>query len=177
MECAAEIDMTRRLRGGRHNDCSILMAERFAGDRRWIERSSFMEETNASAWKLKPKWMRYCAGVVALVWAAFWSFFGLASGIGEGLSPMAVLVHTTLPGLIFVASAVAAWRTHLIGAVVLLIEGLVILIGYSVMTYHNFPSSTIVFVILTMALPPIFASFLFISSSTLNQRGLRLFPH
>ena len=136
-----------------------------------------MEETNASAWKLKPKWMRYCAGVVALVWAAFWSFFGLASGIGEGLSPMAVLVHTTLPGLIFVASAVAAWRTHVIGALVLLIEGLVILIGYSVMTYHNFPSSTIVFVILTMALPPIFASFLFISSSTLNQRGLRLFPH
>lgn len=115
---------------------------------------------------MKKKWMRYSAGVLTLVWAGFWSFFGLASGIGEGLSPMAVLVHAALPGLIFVGSAVVAWRTHVIGAVVLLIEGLVVLIGYPVMTYHQFPFSTIVFVILAMALPPLVAGFLFISSSS-----------
>ena len=117
---------------------------------------------------MEKKWMRYAAGALTLVWAGFWSFFGLASGIGEGLRPMAVLVHTTLPGLIFVASAVVAWRTHVIGAVVLLIEGLVVLIGYPVMNYHHFPFSTIVFVLVTMALPPLVAGFLFISSSTRN---------
>jgi len=127
-----------------------------------------MEDKRASTWKEKKKWMHYAAGVLSLVWAGFWSFFGLASGIGEGLSPLAVLVHATLPGLIFLASAIVAWRTQMIGAAVLLIEGLVVLIGYPVMTYHHFPFSTIVFVTLAMALPPLVAGFLFISSSTRN---------
>jgi hypothetical protein len=124
-----------------------------------------MEQPNESTAKRKKKWMRYVAGALALVWAGFWSFFGLASGIGEGLSLGRVLAHTTMPGLIFLASAVVAWRTHVIGAAVLLIEGLVVLIAYPIMTYHHFPYSTIVFVLLTMALPPLVAGFLFISSA------------
>ena len=123
-----------------------------------------MEQTKEPTGKWNKKWMRYVAGALALVWAGFWSFFGLASGIGEGLSLSRVLAHATMPGLIFLASSVVAWRTHVIGAVVLLIEGLAVLIAYPVMTYHDFPFSTIVFVLLTMAVPPLVAGFLFISS-------------
>lgn len=110
------------------------------------------------------KWMRHIAGALVLLWAGFWLFFGVASGIGEGLSRGAVLVHTAFPGLIFLVSAVFAWRTQVIGAAVLLLEGLAVLIAYPIMTYHQFPFSTIVFVILTMSLPPLIAGLLFIAS-------------
>jgi len=112
---------------------------------------------------LRKNWKRYVAGALALAWAAWWSFFGLASGISEGLSPGAVVLHMTVPGLIFFASAVLAWRTGVIGGAVLALEGLAVLIAYPLMTYHQFPFSTIVVVILTMSLPPLVAGLLFIA--------------
>ena len=61
------------------------------------------------------KWMRYVARALALIWAGWWTFFGLASGLAEGLSPAGVLLHATLPGLIFLVSAVITWRWEAIG--------------------------------------------------------------
>ena len=66
------------------------------------------------------RWMRYIARVLALIWAGWWTFFGVACGLSEGVSPA---------GFCF--------------------------------TLHF---STIIFVLLTMALPPLAASFLFLAS-------------
>lgn len=108
------------------------------------------------------KWLRYSALILALIWAGWWTFFGLASGIGEGSKPVGVLLHTAAPGLIFLASAVIAWRWERIGAIVLLVEGALILIGYPLL-FRRFPLSTILFVLLTMALPPLVAGCLLLA--------------
>ena len=110
------------------------------------------------------RWMRYVARALALIWAGWWTFFGLACGLGEGMSPAGVLLHAALPGLIFLVSAAIAWRWEAIGGIVLVLEGLLVFIAYPVMTYSRFPLSTIVFVLLTMALPPLAAGFLFLAS-------------
>jgi hypothetical protein len=108
------------------------------------------------------KWLRVGALALALVWAGWWTFFGIASGLSEGMNPIGVLAHATLPGLIFCASVAVAWWRESIGGIVLVLEGLVALIAYPLMTHHNFPLSTIAFVILTMALPPLAVGFLLI---------------
>jgi len=108
--------------------------------------------------------MRYIARALALIWAAWWAFFGLACGLGEGMSPAGVLLHAALPGLVFLVSAAIAWRWEAVGGVVLVLEGLLVLIAHPMMTSNRFPLSTILFVPLTMALPPLAAGFLFIAS-------------
>jgi DMSO/TMAO reductase YedYZ heme-binding membrane subunit len=65
--------------------------------------------------------MRYIAQALALIWAGWWTFFGLACGLSEGMSPAREFCFTL----------------HF---------------------------STILFVLLTMALPPLAASFLFLAS-------------
>ena len=52
---------------------------------------------------------RFAVGL-ALAWAGFWTFFGIASGMAEGLSPLGILVHGSFPGLLFLVSALIAWR-------------------------------------------------------------------
>ena len=56
------------------------------------------------------KFMRYTARVIALLWAGWWTFFGLASGIGEGLDILGTLIHTAMPGLFFLFIAIIPWR-------------------------------------------------------------------
>jgi len=111
------------------------------------------------------KWIRYIARSLALIWAGWWTFFGLACGLSEGMSPAAVLLHAALPGLVFLGSAAIAWRWEAIGGVALMLEGLFVFIAYPVMAHsRDFPISTIIFVLLTMALPPLAAGFLFLAS-------------
>lgn len=105
----------------------------------------------------KQTWLRPAARGVALLWAGFWVFFGLASGIGEGLDWVGVLIHTAVPGLIFLALALLAWYREEIGGALLVIVGLVVLVWYPIDTADTFRLSTIVMVLLTMALPPLLA--------------------
>lgn len=101
--------------------------------------------------------MRYLARTVALLWAGWWVFFGLTSSLSEGLRPVDILIHAAIPGLVFVISAIIAWRWEAIGGVLLLQIGLLVLIAYIVMAYNRFPLSTITVVLLAMALPPLVA--------------------
>jgi hypothetical protein len=110
--------------------------------------------------ELAMKWMRYAGLTLALLWAGFWSYFGLASGIGEKLTPVGVFLHTAMPGLIFLATAAIAWRWEQAGSILLLVEGMIVLIGYPIMFHSRFPRQTIIFVLLTMALPPLLAGWL-----------------
>jgi hypothetical protein len=107
------------------------------------------------------KWMRDIARILALVWAGWWTFFGLASGLGEGLDPSGVAIHIAMPGLIFLIVALIAWRWEAIGGILLGLVGLIVLIAYPATTYGRLPPATISFAVLTMALPPLVAGMLF----------------
>ncbi|MCC6443024.1 MAG: hypothetical protein IT210_06135 [Armatimonadetes bacterium] len=104
-------------------------------------------------------WMRWVARGLALLWAGWWVFFGAASGIGEKLTLPGILLHTTVPGLAFLVSALLLWRFEAVGAFLLIAEGLLIAVVYPMMA-KRFPVSAILFVLATMALPPLLAGLL-----------------
>ncbi|MCC6731254.1 MAG: hypothetical protein IT208_18170 [Chthonomonadales bacterium] len=110
--------------------------------------------------------LEVAALTIALVWAGWWVFFGVASGIGEGLSPLGVLVHAAVPGLVFLAAVLASAVWPRVGAWVLLAEGAVVLIGYPIMVHGTrlFNVATIAFVLATMAGPPTLAGALLLAS-------------
>lgn len=117
------------------------------------------------------EWMRYIARALALIWALHWTFVGLACSVGrsrifdEARSPAEIFLDQfALPSLLFLVSAAIAWRWEAIGGVVLVLEGLLIFIAYPLVTYSSFPLSTIVFTLLTMALPPLVVGSLFVAS-------------
>ena len=68
-----------------------------------------------------PSFLLCLARILSLAWGGWWTFFGLASGVGEKLRPAGVLVHATAPGLIFLASAILAWRWPVPGGVLLIV--------------------------------------------------------
>lgn len=81
--------------------------------------------THAASW-----WLRLVARILALAWAVFWSAFGLLSGMGEGGGLQAVLAHTLMPGLVFLAAAVIAWRWDLVGGLLLALAGLAVVFAF-----------------------------------------------
>ena len=109
-------------------------------------------------------WLRRAARGIVLLWVAFWIYFGLASGLGEGLDWFGILLHTTVPGLLFLAFAFIAWRWERQGGILLILLGMLITVWYPLGMGANFPPSTVVFVLLTMALPPALAGLLWLVS-------------
>jgi hypothetical protein len=94
---------------------------------------------------------------LTLLWASWWMFFGLSSGFTEGLALAKVLLHAAVPGLIFLLTAMIAWRWERLGARLLLLEGLLVFAFYPVITWGAVSLASVLFVILTMALPPLLA--------------------
>ena len=117
-------------------------------------------------------WVRTVARIIASVWAAFWMYFGIASGIGEGMALVGVLMHILLPGLVFVGIAAFAWRWQLHGAIVLILSGVVVLVGYPLLAGHRFPLATVIFVLLTMALPPLISGVLLFVDARKDEKRL-----
>jgi hypothetical protein len=113
------------------------------------------------------RWLRITARSLAMLWAGLWMTFGLVSGIAEGEGVVAALVHTVVPGLIFLVSALTAFKWDLLAGILLVGEGLVVLVGYPLGARH-FPTSTVVFVLLTMALPPLVAGLLLLLGRRLD---------
>jgi hypothetical protein len=72
-------------------------------------------------------------------------------------------MHAAVPGGIFLISAASAWKWETVGGVLLVLEGLFVAAAYPVWAHGRFPVSTIVFVLSTMALPPIAAGCLFVA--------------
>ena len=101
--------------------------------------------------------LTWFARLLALTWAGWWTFFGLASGIGEKLKPVGIAVHAAVPGLIFLATALLAWRWPVAGGIALVAEGVAVLIAYPLVFGPRFPLATVAFVLVTMALPPFIA--------------------
>lgn len=106
--------------------------------------------------------MRYFTRILALVWAGFWIFFGLASAIEDKLSFYQTLIHISVPGLLFFVFVLIAWQWEKLGGILLTVIGLVIVLAYLQMAFGLVPLFTIIFVLLTMAFPPLICGPLFI---------------
>jgi len=102
------------------------------------------------------KWMIYVARGIALLWALWWTLFGLLSGIAEGYDWLGIFRHAAVPGLVFLLVAVIAWRWEIIGGILLLLASVATLIG--------FPFTRTLEGFLTLFLPPLVAGGLFIVS-------------
>jgi hypothetical protein len=63
-------------------------------------------------------WIQFSARVLAVLWAGFWTFFCVASGIGEGEGIRAGLIHQ-IPAVVFVAIVWLAWRFEMAGGLAL----------------------------------------------------------
>lgn len=104
--------------------------------------------------------MRNLARILALIWAGFWLFFGLASGLNENLGFLVIFLRIAIPGLVFFISAIIAWHWGKTGGIILVLQGLLILIGYP-FTSNNISLIGMIGVLLFMVLPPLIAGVLF----------------
>jgi uncharacterized integral membrane protein len=102
------------------------------------------------------KWVRYLARGIALVWALWWTLFGLLAGISEGYDWLGIFRHAAVPGLVFLLAAVIAWRWEIIGGTLLILEGIATLVV--------FPFTRTLEGFLTLFLPPLIAGTLFVAS-------------
>jgi hypothetical protein len=109
------------------------------------------------------------ARVVALIWAGFFVVFDTLLGFVEGDGGPGPLVHA-LPGLVFAAGAVLAWRHPSAGGAVLLGIGLCVIafVSFWVVSTSG-PMSTMVFSLVMMALPSLMAGALLILVSLLTR--------
>lgn len=106
--------------------------------------------------------MRYFTRILALVWTGFWIYFGLASAIEEKLNFFQTLLHIAVPGLLFFICVLIAWQWEKPGGILLTTVGLIIVLAYLQMAYGRVPLFTIIFVLLTMAFPPVICGALLI---------------
>jgi hypothetical protein len=102
----------------------------------------------------------YAAHILALVWALFWTWFGLASGIAEGGDAKAVLLHTAAPGLIFLALVLIAFRWEHFGGRALVAIGVIVAVAYPMVFGGRIRIETVLMVLATMAIPPLLAGIL-----------------
>jgi hypothetical protein len=116
-------------------------------------------------------WLRFTSRSLALAWGVFWSWFGAASGISEGIGLLGTIVHTALPGLIFLVSALIPWWLPRTGGVILIVEGVIVAIAYPIM-FGQFPLATIIFVLLTMSAPPLLSGILFLLEHHRINKGI-----
>ena len=94
---------------------------------------------------------------MATVWACWWVFFAVASSLGERGGGGAALSPCLIAIVVFLGSAAIAWRRDLIGGGLLVVEGCVVIGAYAVGYLHANSVATVLFVLLTMALPPLLA--------------------
>ncbi|HET7221468.1 MAG TPA: hypothetical protein VFJ02_25605 [Vicinamibacterales bacterium] len=108
------------------------------------------------------------AWVLLAALIAFWTWFGLASALAEKLGWQNFVLHLLLPGGAFAAIAAIAWRSRVIGGVLLIAAGALIALLYP-FAGGRFPGSTVVLLLSTLAAPPIAAGVLMLESTRSTQ--------
>ncbi len=150
---------------------SITRAEACGYKRRFFARSAVIGGmTIQYTDNGKTKRMRSLAKSLALVWALWWIFFGVAYAVGQKFSQQAILVLLVFP-LFFLGSAMLPRFSQRTGATVLSLEGLIILIGYPWITYGKVPLPAIAAVLLMLALPPLISGFLLLAAGWRKARA------
>lgn len=128
-----------------------------------------MERLGWRAWPVA-HWERNAARAILLLWAAFWIWFGFASGLSEHLSPLGILIHTAAPGLVFAVIAAVAWRYERVAAWLLLAVAAGILYTYNEFMGHR-GTLFVLQVGSILAGPPLLAGILFNLSWRGSVRG------
>ena len=111
------------------------------------------------------RWLRRLGLGIGCLASAFWIWFGVASAAGERLGSFNWILHLLLPGGVLAASLLIALRWEGLGGALLALEGLAVAVAYPWMTWSRFPLTTIAFVLLTLALPPLLAGILFLADA------------
>jgi hypothetical protein len=95
----------------------------------------------------------------------FWLWFGIGSAASEGLGAMNWVLHILLPGGLFIATTLVAWRWPRIGGILLVIEGLVATTFVTrTFVQGKYSPSTFALMLLTLAMPPLASGILFFFS-------------
>lgn len=111
--------------------------------------------------------VRRVAQGLALLWAFGWVVLGAVfgtAGLEGGERIVGAIVQGLIPGAVFVAAALASLKWPMWGGVALLALGALTGFGYPLWA-TNQPASSVVFIELTMALPPLVAGALLILSA------------
>jgi len=105
--------------------------------------------------------MAYGASFIAVLWAVFWIWFDLVTAFGARLTPGGILLHVAMPGLFFALLLLLAWWTEVLGGLLLLSIGVFIAVALPISSGH-LTVNALVFVVLTLALPPLAAGIMFL---------------
>lgn len=106
--------------------------------------------------------------VLALLWAAFWLYFALASGLSEGAGALAL--HLLVPGLVVAVPVLVMLRRPRAGGVLLALTALVVAVGYPLTMGAGHPD-WVLFMLLAGALPPALAALLLLLPRRAPQPG------
>jgi hypothetical protein len=82
-------------------------------------------------------WPRTAARCILFAWAAFWVWFGLASGLSRHLPPLALTLHVASPALILALIALLASRHERLAGWLLIGIALAILFEYNELMGHR----------------------------------------
>jgi len=104
--------------------------------------------------------MVYGARLIATLWVSFWTWFALTSGLDKG-SLFNGFMRVAVSGPFFGLILFLAWGTEALAGWLLLLMGLFIAIAFPFTSGH-LPLNAVVFVVLTLALPPLAAGILFL---------------
>jgi len=110
--------------------------------------------------------LRWIAWVILIIWAAFWIYFGVGSGIAEisSLGFMALIMHLIMPVAILIILYIS-WRWPAIGGILLLLG-----VGFAWFAFNlNDPKRIIV--ALVLALPGAVAGVLFVIIGLIPRNG------
>jgi hypothetical protein len=115
------------------------------------------------------QWTLYAARGLSLLWAGFWIWFGIASGIHENPVPSYIFMHT-LPGLVFLAAALLAWKWERPGGWLLAGLALVIACLYLYLFRQRLGVGVLIAAALMLSLPPLITGVLYLVHSRRAQR-------
>ena len=122
---------------------------------------------------MEKTWMKPLALGLTAVWACWWTFFVTSSSIGEGGGWTQVMAPIMIGAAIFLGSAFAAWRWDASGATLLIAEGVIVIAAFPAGFLHPNSSGTMIFVLLTLAAPPIVSGLLLLAGRGRRMAGLR----
>lgn len=103
---------------------------------------------------------RSAARALTFVWAGFWTFFVIASTLGDGgTGGIGTKLFVCIAGTVFFFGTCAlAWKFEHAGGVLLGTEG--VILSVLNFTYLHNPPTTKLFLLLTLCLPPLAAAIL-----------------
>ncbi len=103
------------------------------------------------------------ARVLTLAWAAFWLWFGMGWAVHEHLPWYRIALSAFQPGLLFFALAAIGWIYPRWGGALLVLVGFALASWYGIYFGHM-PTATKLFVLATIALPPLVSGLLLLWS-------------